>query len=108
MSVSTGTSTGKAFELERLYNSSATKIRCQVVGGIKDGERDATDWMEWQANSLAPRIQMPLGMFKTKAFEPIREYRKELGTDELIDVLEPVIDELAAFFVFPALQLKFA
>ncbi|WP_296972578.1 helix-turn-helix transcriptional regulator [Tepidanaerobacter sp. EBM-38] len=96
----------KAFELERLYNSSATKIRCQVVGGIKDGERDATDWMEWQANSLAPRIQMPLGMFKTKAFELIREYRKELGTDELIDVLEPVIDELAAFFCVSRLAAK--
>lgn len=96
----------KAFELERLYNSSATKIRCQVVGGIKDGERDATDWMEWQANALAPRIQMPLGMFKTKAFKLIREYLKKLNTDEIIDVLEPVIDELAAFFCVSRLAAK--
>lgn len=88
----------KAFELERLYNSSATRIKCQVVGGIKGGNRDATDWMEWQANALAPKIQMPLTMFKTKAFELIRHYRNELGTDELIDVLEPVIDALASFF----------
>lgn len=50
----------KAFELERLYNSSATQIKCQVVSGIRDNENNATDWMEWQANSLAPRIQMPL------------------------------------------------
>ncbi len=28
----------KAFELERLYNGSAAKIKCQVVGGIKDDE----------------------------------------------------------------------
>ena len=57
----------KAFELERLYNSSATRIKCQVIGGIKDNTRDVTDWMEWQANALAPKIQMPLAMFKTQA-----------------------------------------
>ncbi|MGC8718427.1 MAG: transcriptional regulator [Thermodesulforhabdaceae bacterium] len=88
----------KAFELERLYNSSPTRIKCQVVGGIKDSNRDATDWMEWQANTLAPKIQMPLAMFKTKAFELIKQYRYELGTDELIDVMETVIDTLATFF----------
>ncbi|KYG28201.1 XRE family transcriptional regulator [Alkalihalobacillus trypoxylicola] len=88
----------KAFELERLYNSSASHIKCQVVGGIKDNHRDATDWMEWQANALAPRIQMPLAMFKTKAFDFIKQYRNEMGTDEIIDVMEPVIDALAAFF----------
>ena len=88
----------KAFELERLYNSSVTRIKCQVVGGIKDNNRDATDWMEWQANALAPRIQMPLSTFKNKAFELIKLFRAELGTSELIDVMEPVIDALAAFF----------
>jgi transcriptional regulator with XRE-family HTH domain len=96
----------KAFELERLYNSSASKIRCEAVGGIKDSNKDATDWMEWQANSLAPRIQMPLGAFKTKAFELIKQYRRELGTDEIIDVMEPVIDALAAFFCVSRLAAK--
>lgn len=88
----------KAFELERLYNSSATRIKCQVVGGIKDNTRDATDWMEWQANALAPKIQMPLAMFKTQAFKFIKQFSSELGTSELIDVMEPVIDALATFF----------
>ncbi|MCH3964582.1 MAG: helix-turn-helix domain-containing protein [Clostridium sp.] len=96
----------KAFELERLYNSSASKIKCQVVGGIKDNIRDATDWMEWQANALAPRIQMPLIMFKTKAFEFIKQFRTELGTSKLIDVMEPVIDALAAFFCVSRLAAK--
>jgi transcriptional regulator with XRE-family HTH domain len=88
----------KAFKLEWLYNSSASRIKCQVVGGIKDNNRDATDWMEWQANTLAPKIQMPLAMFKTKAFEYIKQFRTQLGTTELIDVMEPVIDALATFF----------
>lgn len=96
----------KAFELERLYNSSATKIKCQVAGGIKGSTRDATDWMEWQANALAPRIQMPLSTFKTKAFELIKKYRNELETNELIDVMEPVIEELAIFFCVSRLAAK--
>lgn len=84
----------KAFELERLYNENATQIKCQVVGGIKDGKtRTATDWMEWQANTLAPRIQMPYRQAKIKAAELIRKYKNILRTDELVDIIQPVIDE---------------
>ena len=96
----------KAFELERLYNENATQIKCQVVGGIKGNGRDATDWMEWQANALAPRIQMPLSTFKTKAFEFIKRFRAEMGTSELIDVMEPVIDALAIFFCVSRISAK--
>lgn len=88
----------KAFELERLYNSSATQIKCQVVSGIRDNENNATDWMEWQANSLAPRIQMPLASFKMKVHELIRKYRDENGDFNLIDIMERLIDELALFY----------
>lgn len=96
----------KAFELERLYNNNVSKIKCQVVGGIKDSTRDATDWMEWQANALAPRIQMPISTFKTKAFELIKQYKAEIGTSEVIDVMEPVIDALASFFCVSRLAAK--
>jgi len=96
----------KAFELEKLYNSNATRIKCQVVGGIKDNSRDATDWMEWQANSLAPRIQMPLAMFKSKADEFIKQFRAEPGTFDFIDIMEPVIDALATFFTVSRTSAK--
>ncbi len=96
----------KAFELERLYNENATKIKCQVVGGMKNGDRDSKDWMEWQANSLAPRIQMPLASFKTKAFQVIKEFQRELGTSEIIDVIQPVIEELSVFFCVSRLAAK--
>ena len=88
----------KCFALEQLYNKDASRIRCEVIGGIKDIKRSDTDWMEWQANSLAPRIQMPFKQFKNKAFEYIGKYQKELATANLIDVMEPVIDELSQFF----------
>lgn len=89
----------KVFELERLYNSEATQIKCMVIGGIKDSKaRTATDHMEWQANSLAPRIQMPIDQFKTKATAFIQKYRREFGDVPLVDIMEPVIEELATFF----------
>ena len=96
----------KAFELERLYNNEASRIKCQVAGGVEGNSRTATEWMEWQANALAPRIQMPMGMFKTQASKYIKEYRDMLGKDDIIDVIEPVIDELAAFFCVSRLAAK--
>ena len=90
----------KAFELERLYNKDATFIRCQTVGGVKENKvRSATDWMEWQANAIAPRIQMPSIAFKEKTREFIQRCRQEAGNVAIVDVLEWVIDSLATFFV---------
>lgn len=90
----------KAFELERLYNCDATQIKCLVVGGSKgSSNRSTADWMEWQANSLAPRIQMPLGAFKIKAAEYIRTFQQEMKAVHIVDVMEAVIDALASFFV---------
>lgn len=90
----------KAFELERLYNRDATQIKCLVIGGSKgSSDRTAADWMEWQANSLAPRIQMPIGSFKTKAAEFVRKFQRELKAAHIVDVMEAVIDALATFFV---------
>ena len=96
----------KAFELERLYNENATQIKCQVVGGIKGDKRNAVAWMEWHVNALAPKIQMPLIPFKTKAHELIKKFQKELGTTDMIDVMESVIDALATFFCVSRLAAK--
>ena len=89
----------KAFELERLYNEDASQIKCKVVGGVVGRSTEATKWMEWQANALAPRIQMPLEMFRRKASEYIREYRDKLGIYEICELLPFVIEELASFFM---------
>ena len=89
----------KAFALEQLYNVAASQIKCKVVGGIEGPNNDDTKWMEWQANALAPRIQMPLTMFKQKASELIRKYRDELDVFELCELMPFVIEELSTFFV---------
>ena len=88
----------KAFELERLFDSKLTQIECQVVGGIRGHKWSKSETIEWQANTLAPRIQMPAEMFRKKAEQVIRQYKNRAGTSSLIDIIEPVIDELAQFF----------
>ncbi|MBR0277270.1 MAG: hypothetical protein IJQ50_02255 [Clostridia bacterium] len=49
-------------------------------------------------NALAPRIQMPIEMFKKAASRLITETRLEAGNYDLIDIIEPVIDKLALEF----------
>lgn len=96
----------KAFELERLYNEDASSIKCKVVGGVSNNNKTSTDWMEWQANKLAPRIQMPLAMFKRAAANFISQYRKESGKFDIINVIEPTIDALASYFSVSRLAAK--
>lgn len=85
----------KAFALARIYDKSLSSIGCEVIGGILENKRDAVDWMEWQANALTPRIQMPLEMFKKKANKIISTYRAKMHEYDMIDIIEPVIDQLA-------------
>jgi len=89
----------KAFELERLYNEEATQIKCLVVGGINPTKaRSATDWMEWQANALAPRILMPADQFRTMAEKYIQQQKDFQNTSKSSDVIEMVIQDLSNFF----------
>lgn len=96
----------KAFALEQLFNEDASQIKCKVVGGIEGKGSEDTRWMEWQANALAPRIQMPLIPFKKKAFELIKKYRDELGTFELCEIIPFVIQDLSVFFMVSRMAAK--
>lgn len=86
----------KAYELERLYNERATSIGCMVVGGVEGDSRKSTEWMERQANSITPRIQIPMHSLKVHMANLIAKYRK-LGF-EYPEMLEPIIDEVAVFY----------
>jgi len=85
----------KAIALARLYNKSLTSIGCKVVGGVTNGEKDSLAWMEWQANSLAPKIQMPKEMFKKYVDSLISKYRREYGKYDIIDLIEPIITDIS-------------
>lgn len=97
----------KAFELDRLCNASASMIGCRVVGGV-DYQRSSNDIgkMETQANALTPRIQMPMPSFKVAASRRLNEIRAKLGKRDLIDLMEPLIDQLAQDYGVSRLAAK--
>lgn len=89
----------KVFELEKLFNDDASCISCEVIGGAKSSAtKKTTEMMEWQANQLTPRIQMPAGPFKAKANEYITKFMKETNARHEVDVMEMVIAQLEIVF----------
>jgi len=98
----------KAFALARLYNKDLTNISCKVTGGIvgNANEKNAVDWMEWQANALAPRIQMPLTTLKKRVDSIIKQYRSRFENFAMLDFIEPIIEELVITFGVSRLAAK--
>ena len=89
----------KAFALARLYDQSLSNVSCEVSGGIPGHSgNDAVDWMEWQANALAPRIQMPRTAFRKRAEQLISIYRREKLGYDVIDLIDTMIETLAEEF----------
>ena len=96
-------------ELKRAAGVHVSRISCQVTEVPPETDRHKrthTEWMEWHANALAPRILMPRNPFKQKAEEIIAWYKKNNGTDRLSDVLPAVIGELSDFFEVSMLSAK--
>lgn len=96
----------KAFALARLYDKKLSNVSCKVSGGVPGHDRDAVDWMEWQANALTPRIQMPLTMFKKRVQELITKFRRESGDYDMVDIIQPIIEQLSIDFCVSKLSAK--
>lgn len=96
----------KAFALARLYDKNLTNVSCKISGGVPGHERDAVDWMEWQANALAPRIQMPKTTFKKRADQLFTQFRRKTSEYDIVDLIEPVIKQLAVDFGVSILAAK--
>ena len=93
----------KAFELKRLLgNTEINKIECVVDGSARGAKWDALSIMEWQANAIAPKIQMPRTAFCQKADEFFAKHSEE----NMCDVIEPVIGELSEHFKVSKLAAK--
>ena len=73
-------------------------IQCSIGSNAKDSEKwKAVDWMEWQANGVAPHILMPTNTAKIKISELIEKYHIHFdGTDGYL--IEEMISELADFY----------
>ena len=73
-------------------------IQCSIGSNSKDSEKwKAIDWMEWQANGVAPHILMPTSTAKIKVTELIEKYQIHFdGADGYR--IEEMISELADFY----------
>lgn len=96
----------KAFKLEKLFNNNENKFSCLIKGGIRESNSEEIKWIEWQANTIAPMIQMPSIIFKNKVEEAILKYKKTYRLLDSLAWIEPVIDEVAQFFMVSRLAAK--
>jgi len=89
----------KAFELERIYNKDANKIKCLTNGNIKSASSDnSKSFIEWQANSITPRIQAPKEMLLKKFKEYCIKYDATTSRSLLLNSIEQIIDDIARDF----------
>jgi len=90
----------KHIELERSLGADVSRISCQVAepSSSDENRRSQTEWMEWHANALAPRILMPRKPFKQKADELVAWYKLNGGLRKTADIMTVVICDLSDFF----------
>lgn len=90
----------KFFELQHLLNSENKNISCIAVDDYisKGNLTEEIEWMEWQANSLAPRILMPAKNTKAVFNATISKLKKENPSITNIDLYERALKETASFF----------
>jgi len=97
----------KFHELVKLYNKNAQLISCRVNESRRNKKTwTPIDWMEWQANGIAPRILMPASTTRLKIEELLEKNRKILPDAKYTDLLESVMFELAAFFQVSNISAK--
>ena len=82
-----------------LYGKDYVACRCpsNMIYPGKDADWTDEQRMEWQANSVAPRILMPLKTFRMKVDELYKQYDYESTPLKLV-VLTTIADELAQFY----------
>jgi hypothetical protein len=55
-------------------------------------------FIEWQANNLAPRVQLPATMVKKYVDSRISYIRRETGLYDYVDIIEILIKDVATHF----------
>ncbi|MDO8139818.1 ImmA/IrrE family metallo-endopeptidase [Streptococcus mutans] len=72
----------------------------------KEGSSDMISWMEWHAESIAPKILMPKEMFVQEARVRQQRLLEFSETQDELEIVEKWIDELALFFGVSRLSAK--
>jgi hypothetical protein len=98
----------KYHELAGMYDVDAIRISCQVEERSRGRKKEWTpsDWMEWQANGIAPRILMPRPATTKKIEELIAKNEILYGKEDRLSVMEGVLAELTDFYGVSRLAAK--
>jgi transcriptional regulator with XRE-family HTH domain len=96
----------KAFELERVLQKELTHLSTISSLESSKSKASATDWMEWQTESLTPKIMMPKEMFKQESQLIIKNLIEKSVSKDSLEIIESVIDELAVYFGVSRLSAK--
>lgn len=100
----------KFFELQQLLNPGISTITCAVVekyDKLDDGSlASELDWMEWQANALAPRILMPASTTKQKLTAILRALHQAFPNTRDAEIMQLAISQLADFFQVSTVAAK--
>ncbi|MCM1508467.1 MAG: helix-turn-helix transcriptional regulator [Ruminococcus flavefaciens] len=97
------------FELKRLLHQEYRFISCESVEtyGIDKMRSTPLDWIEWQANTLAPRILMPASTTKNYIFDRLQYYRQTMHPDTRdAEIMELAIRDTADFFQVSLVSAK--
>ncbi len=87
----------KAFLFAQLFNEDLHYIECNVDGTMNNAEfNTAAEWMEIQANALAPYILMPKDPFILRTKELFQTY--SMCVDSKLDYIQDIIRDLADTF----------
>jgi len=87
----------KAFLFAQLFNEDLHYIECNVDGTMNNAEfNTAAEWMEIQANALAPYILMPKEPFILRTKELFQTY--SMFVDSKLDYIQDIIRDLADTF----------
>ncbi len=88
------------FALQHLLDASLSSITCTQVESREHYSSKYTDdlrWMEWQANSLAPRILMPMQATIIKHEELFKWYQLEYQNN-FVEIYKVVLESISDFF----------
>lgn len=71
----------------------------------KKTKENEVRWLEWQAHRLAPRILMPVKMFRKKALDLLEVYREP--QNDIYPSCDRLIEDLSDFFIVSRSSVKY-
>lgn len=96
----------KNYQEVRMLTEAESKASFIDKASINSENWSQEDWMEWHANSIAPRLLMPKKTTREKVNQLLTDYSLRYSSDKRTNMFEQIIDDLAEFFHVSRLAAK--